>query len=49
MWKKIVQHELKFLQETLKPSNLNFSLHGSMSVNLMDEEYLDDHIEILQL
>jgi len=46
--KKIVQHELKFLQETLKPSNLNFSLHGSMSVNLMDEEYLDDHIEILK-
>ena len=46
--KKIVQDELNFLQETLKPSKLNFSLHGSISVNLMDEEYLDDHIEILK-
>jgi sugar phosphate isomerase/epimerase len=46
--KKIVQEELNFLQETLKPSKLNFSLHGSISVNLMDEEYLDDHIEILK-
>ena len=46
--KKIVKDELNFLQETLKPSKLNFSLHGSMSVNLMDEEYLDDHIEILK-
>ena len=46
--KKIVQDELNFLQKTLKVSNLNFSLHGSMSVNLMDEDYLDDHIEILK-
>ena len=46
--KKIVKDELNFLQETLKPSKLNLSLHGSMSVNLMDEEYLDDHIEILK-
>ena len=46
--KKIVQDELRFLQKILKVSNLNFSLHGSMSVNLMDEEYLDDHTEILK-
>ena len=46
--KKIVKEELNFLQETLKPSKLNISLHGSISVNLMDEEYLDDHIEILK-
>jgi len=46
--KKIVKDELNFLQETLKPSKLNFSLHGSMSVNLMDEKYLDHHIEILK-
>jgi len=46
--KKIVKEELNFLQEALKPSKLNISLHGSISVNLMDEEYLDDHIEILK-
>ena len=48
MWKKIVKDELLLLKETLKISTLNFSLHGSMSVNLMDEEYLDDHMEILK-
>ena len=46
--KKIVMEELNLLKDTLKNSQLNFSLHGSMSVNLMDEEYLEDHIEILK-
>ena len=46
--KKIVIEELNFLQKTLKPSTLKFSLHGSISVNLMDEEYLEDHKEILK-
>ena len=46
--KKIVKEELNLLKDTIKNSQLNFSLHGSMSVNLMDEEYLEDHIEILK-
>ena len=46
--KTIVVEELNLLKDTLKNSQLNFSLHGSMSVNLMDEEYLEDHIEILK-
>ena len=46
--KKIIRDELNLLQKILKTSNLNISLHGSMSVNLMDEIYLDDHVEILK-
>ena len=46
--KKIVNDELRLLQKILKPSNLNFSLHGSMSVNLMDNIYLEDHKEVLK-
>jgi len=46
--KQIVQDELIFLQQTLKISNLNRSLHGSISVNLMDDEYLNDHKEFLK-
>ena len=46
--KKIIKDELSLLQKILKTSGLNFSLHGSMSVNLMDELYIDDHIEIIK-
>jgi len=46
--KKIIKDELNLLKKILKTSDLNFSLHGSMSVNLMDELYLNDHIDILK-
>ena len=46
--KKIIKDELHLLKKILRNSSLNFSLHGSMSVNLMDELYIDDHIEVLK-
>ena len=46
--KKIIKDELNLLQKILRTSRLNFSLHGSMSVNLMDEVYMNDHCEILK-
>ena len=46
--KKIIQDELSLLQNITGKSNLKFSIHGSMSVNLLDEEYLNDHIEVLK-
>ena len=46
--KKIIQDELNLLHRIIRNSNLDFSIHGSMSVNLLDEEYLDDHIEVLK-
>jgi len=46
--KKIIKDELNLLKKILITSDLNFSLHGSMSVNLMDELYLNDHIDILK-
>ena len=46
--KKIIQDELNLLQNVTGKSKLKFSIHGSMSVNLLDEEYLNDHIEVLK-
>ena len=46
--KKIIQDELNLLHRIVSDSNLVFSIHGSMSVNLLDEEYLSDHIEVLK-
>ena len=46
--KKIIQEELNLLQNITGKSKLKFSIHGSMSVNLLDEEYLNDHIEVLK-
>ena len=37
--KKIIQDELNLLQNITGKSKLKFSIHGSMSVNLLDEEY----------
>ena len=48
MGKKIIQDELNLLQNITGKSKLKFSIHGSMSVNLLDEEYLNDHIEVLK-
>ena len=46
--KKIIQEELNLLHRIISDSNLDFSIHGSMSVNLLDEEYLSEHIEVLK-
>ena len=46
--KKIIKDELNLLNNIIKNSNLKFSIHGSMSVNLLDEDYLSDHIEVLR-
>ena len=46
--KKIIKDELNLLNKTIQNSNLQFSIHGSMSVNLLDEEYLSDHLEVLR-
>ena len=46
--KKIIQDELKLLNKITRKSNLNFSIHGSMSVNLLDKDYLEDHLEVLK-
>jgi len=46
--KKIIKDELNLLNKIIHKSNLKFSIHGSMSVNLLDEEYLNDHLEILK-
>ena len=46
--KKIIQDELKLLNKITRNSNLNFSIHGSMSVNLLDKDYLEDHLEVLK-
>ncbi len=45
--KKIIKDELNLLHKTIHNSNFNFSIHGSMSVNLLDEEYLHHHLEVL--
>ena len=46
--KKIIKDELNLLNKIIHKSNLKFSIHGSMSVNLLDEEYLNDHLEVLK-
>ena len=46
--KKIIKDELNLLNKTIHNSSLQFSIHGSMSVNLLDEEYLSDHLVVLR-
>ena len=46
--KKIIKDELKLLNKFTHKSNLKFSIHGSMSVNLLDEDYLEEHLQVLE-
>ena len=46
--KKIIKDELKLLNKFTLKSNLKFSIHGSMSVNLLDEDYLEEHLQVLE-
>ena len=46
--KKIIKDELNLLNTIIQKNNFKFSIHGSMSVNLLDEEYLSDHIEVIK-
>jgi len=46
--KKIIKDELNLLNTIIQKNNFKFSIHGSMSVNLLDEDYLSDHIEVLK-
>ena len=46
--KKINQSELKILKETLLNQDIAYTVHGELSVNLMDQENFDNHKEILK-
>ena len=44
----LVASELKKLQSIISKYKFNYTVHGELSVNLMDEKYFDDHKEILK-
>ena len=46
--KKINQPELKILKETLLNKDIDYTVHGELSVNLMDQENFEDHKEVLK-
>ena len=46
--KKILTSELKKLQSIISKYKFDYTVHGELSVNLMDEKYFDDHKEILK-
>ena len=46
--KKIVSSELGILINILDNKDITKTVHGEMSVNLLDSEYFDDHKEILK-
>ncbi len=46
--KKINQPELKILKDTLLNQNMDYTVHGELSVNLLDIEHFDIHKEILK-
>ena len=46
--KKINLPELKILKETLHNKDLNYTVHGELSVNLLDQESFEDHKEVLK-
>ena len=47
-WKKINQAELKILIDTLLNQGIDYTVHGELSVNLLDQENFDSHKEILK-
>ena len=46
--KKILTSELKKLQSIISKYKFDYTVHGELSVNLMDEKYFDDHKEVLK-
>ena len=46
--KEIIEDEIKQLKKITKNSNLEFSVHGSMSVNFLQQEYLEEHKKVLE-
>tara|TARA_B100001123_G_scaffold424039_1_gene535026 strand:- start:535 stop:1431 length:897 start_codon:yes stop_codon:yes gene_type:complete len=46
--KKINQPELKILKNTLLNQNMEYTVHGELSVNLLDQEHFDSHKEVLK-
>ena len=45
--KKILSKELEKLQSITKNYDFDYTVHGELSVNLMDEKYFYDHKEVL--
>ena len=46
--KKINQPELKILKDTLLNQGIDYTVHGELSVNLLDQEHFDSHKEVLK-
>jgi len=46
--KKINLPELKILKDTLLGQDFSYTVHGELSVNLMDQENFDSHKEVLK-
>jgi len=46
--KKINQDELKLLKDTLLNQDMDYTVHGELSVNLLDQDHFDSHKEILK-
>ena len=46
--KKINQPELKILKDTLLNQSIDYTVHGELSVNLLDQEHFDSHKEVLK-
>jgi len=46
--KKIISSELNILKNILDNKDIKKTVHGELSVNLLDSEYFDDHKEILK-
>tara|TARA_Y100000590_G_C15668096_1_gene995246 strand:+ start:967 stop:1851 length:885 start_codon:yes stop_codon:yes gene_type:complete len=46
--KKINQPELKILKNTLLNKGIDYTVHGELSVNLLDQENFKDHKEVLK-
>ena len=46
--KKIIASELKKLINICKKSRLNYTVHGELSVNLLDKENIKSHMEVLK-
>jgi len=46
--KKILLSELQKLKSIINKHNFDYTVHGELSVNLMDEEFFNDHKEILK-
>ena len=46
--KKLNQPELKILKNTLLNQDMNYTVHGELSVNLLDQEHFESHKEVLK-